>query len=164
MKKFLAALVSAALLLGLTACGGTATEGGESAAGGGFQNAVLDENGDIVIQEADITEEAAYINYDAEGVTVQFLAIRAGDDVRLAYNTCQSCSPSPRAYFVQNGDKLVCQNCGQTFAAENVGQGGYGCNPAAVPDAVRSDGTITIPAASALAAASRFANWQGPTA
>ena len=157
MKKILFVLVSFALLLSLTACGGSKTVDSY------FQDATLDDNGNIVIQEADITENAAYINYDADGVTVQFLAIRAGDSVRLAYNTCQSCSPSPMAYFVQDGVKLVCQNCGQTFAAENVGQGGYGCNPAAVPDAFRSDGTITIPATSALAVSSRFVNWQGPT-
>lgn len=157
MKKILVVLLSTTLLLSLTACGGSKT------VDGGFQDAALDENGDIVIQEADITKNMSYINYDADGVTVQFLAVRAGDEVRLAYNTCQSCSPSPYAYFVQNGNKLVCQNCGLTFAAENVGAGGYGCNPAAVPDAVRADGTITIPAASALAVAERFANWQGPT-
>ena len=157
MEKVLFVLISAALLLSLAACGGSSAEGG-------FRDAVLDDNGDIVIQEADITKNASYINYDAGGVTVQFLAVRAGDSVRLAYNTCQSCSPSPRAYFVQDGDKLICQNCGQTFAAENVGQGGYGCNPAAVPNVVREDGTITIPAASALAVADRFVNWRGPTA
>ena len=156
MKKILSVLLSVALLLSLTACGGSK--------GGGFQDAELNENGDIVIKEADITKTATFINYDADGVTVQFLAIRADDGVRLAYNTCQSCSPSPRAYFVQDGEKLVCQNCGQTFAAENVGQGGYGCNPAAVSDAVNTNGIITIPAASALAVADRFANWQGLTA
>ena len=157
MKKTLFVLITAALLLSLAACGGSKT------AGGGFQDATLDDNGNIVIQEENITKNATFINYDADGVTVQFLAVRAGDGVRLAYNTCQSCSPSPYAYFVQDGDKLVCQNCGQTFAAENVGQGGYGCNPAAVPDAVSSGGTITIPAASALAVSNRFVNWQGPT-
>ena len=158
MKKTVILSVLAAVVMALSACGGAAK-------GGGFQDAALDENGDIVIAEADITERASFINYDAGGVTVQFLAIRGSDgDVRLAYNTCQSCSPSPLAYFVQSGDKLVCQNCGQTFAADNVGEGGYGCNPAAVPDAVWGEGAITVPAASALAVADRFANWQGPTA
>ena len=157
MKKLGVLMMLAALLLSLAACGGSK--------GGGFQDAALDENGDIVIQEADITENASLINYDADGVTVQFLAIRdSSGDVRLGYNTCQSCSPSPYAYFAQDGDKLVCQNCGLSFTAENVGAGGHGCNPAAVTDAVRADGTITIPAASALAMANRFVNWQGPTA
>ncbi len=143
-------------MLGLTACGGSK---------GGFQDAALDANGDIIIQEADITENASLINYDADGVTVQFLAIRdSGGEVRLGYNTCQVCSPSPYAYFAQDGDKLVCQNCGLSFTAENVGAGGYSCNPAAISDAVWADGTITIPAASVLAVADRFVNWQGPTA
>ena len=160
MKKLLALLLSAALGLALAACG----KGTDSAAGG-FRTAELDDHGDIVIREDSITGDAAFINYETDGVTVQLLAVRDGSGtVRLGYNTCQSCSPSPYAYFVQDGDYLVCQNCGQSFTAENVGAGGGGCNPMAVDGAERADGVITVPAAGARAMADRFENWLGPTA
>ena len=29
----------------------------------------------------------------------------------MAFNTCQVCNPSPKAYFVQNGKNFICQNC-----------------------------------------------------
>ena len=161
MKKLLSLIAAVSMLLALSACGGSSKSGAE----GGFRDAELDANGDIVIREEDVGENAAFINYDAGGVTVQLLAIRdSGGTVRIGYNTCQSCSPSPYAYFIQDGDKLVCQNCGLSFTAENVGAGGGGCNPMAVTDAVRDGGTITVPAAGALAVADRFVNWEGPTA
>ena len=157
-KKILV-YVLLALALVLSACGSSET------VSSAFQDAELDDNGDIVIRETDISTDATFINYDVDGVTVQFIAVQdSSGAVRLGYNTCQSCSPSPRAYFAQDGDRLVCQNCGLSFSAENVGAGGYGCNPAAVTDAVRAEGTITVPASGAAAMAGRFANWQGPTA
>ena len=157
-KKMLECVLLA-LALVLSACGSS------EKASGSFQDAELDDNGDIVIREADISTDATFINYDVDGVTVQFIAVQdSGGVVRLGYNTCQSCSPSPRAYFAQDGDRLVCQNCGLSFTAENVGAGGYGCNPAAVTDAVRTEGNITIPVSGAAAMADRFANWQGSTA
>ena len=122
-KKILV-YVLLALALVLSACGSSET------ASGVFRNAELDDNGDIVIREADISTDATFINYDVDGVTVQFIAVQdSGGVVRLGYNTCQSCSPSPRAYFAQDGDRLVCQNCGLSFSAENVGAGGLWLQP-----------------------------------
>ena len=55
---------------------------------------------DLVIQTEKIGTEASYFDYDANGTTVQVLAVRAADGtVRLAMNTCQVCNGSPYAYF-----------------------------------------------------------------
>lgn len=51
---------------------------------------------DIVIQAENIGIEASYFDYDADGITVQFFAVRASDDtIRMALNTCQVCNGSP---------------------------------------------------------------------
>ena len=77
---------------------------------------------DITIQTGDIGTDATYINYDAGGLTVQLLAVQASDGtVRLALNTCQVCRGSPYAYFVQDGDWFIYQNCGNRFATTEIG-------------------------------------------
>ena len=49
------------------------------------------------------------------------LAFKASDDtIRTALNTCQVCYDSGRGYYVQEGDKLICQNCGNQFEADQV--------------------------------------------
>lgn len=61
--------------------------------------------GDIAFTAKEIGAQASYFDYDADGTTVQLLAVRASDDtVRMALNTCQVCNGSPYAYFDQEGD------------------------------------------------------------
>ena len=49
--------------------------------------------------------------------------------VRTAFNTCQVCNGSPKAYFEEKGDSVVCQNCGNAFGRKDVGVLSGGCNP-----------------------------------
>lgn len=156
-RALLSLLVLAAL--SLAGCGSA-----NSAHASAYQAAQLDESGNIVIQKADITSDATFLNYDSNGVTVQLLAVRADDGtVRLAYNTCQSCNPSPRAYFVQQDDQFICQNCGNRYSAEDIGLTALGCNPTTVDGVTETADTITIEKAYLDSSASRFTNWQGPT-
>lgn len=64
---------------------------------------------DVVIKASDISSDASYYDYDANGTKVQLFAVKASDGTaRVALNTCQVCQGSPKAYFVQNGDNFVC--------------------------------------------------------
>ena len=91
-------------------------------------------NGQITIKKSQLSKDASFINYKAGDITVQLIAVIADDNTyRLSFNTCQSCNPSPKAYFVQQGKKLVCQNCGNQFTMNDVGTASYGCNPARIP-------------------------------
>lgn len=129
-----------------------------------FQSAELDENGNIVIQKDSITSDATYFNYEVDGITVQILAVRASDDtVRLAYNTCQVCNPSPKAYFVQQDGVFICQNCGNRFKTDVVGLSSFGCNPTTVSGLTETDETITIDSEAVESIAARFTYWSGPT-
>lgn len=95
---------------------------------------------------------------------MQLIAGIASDgSARVALNTCQVCNPSPKAYFAQNGSKLVCQNCGNKFTMDDVGDAASGCNPTQV-DHAESNGVITVATSALDAEVKAFAKWQGPTA
>lgn len=116
----------------------------------------------LVIEKTDITGQASFIDYDADGVTVQLLAIADADgNVHVAYNTCQSCSPSPMAYFVQQGDALICQNCGNSFTAEDVGTSAAGCNPMMIENLTETDTELIVPTAELESMRDRFEKWKG---
>ncbi len=90
----------------------------------------------IVINSYDITSSATYYNYEIDGYIVQVFAVKATDGtVRIAFNTCGACNPSPNAYFVQKGDYFECQNCGNRFHRDDVGlEKTLGCSPIAILD------------------------------
>ncbi len=119
--------------------------------------------GDLVVRAEEIGAEARYFDYDANGITVEVLAVRASDDtVRLALNTCQVCNGSPYAYFVQEGGDFVCQNCLNRFASTDVGKESGGCNPVPITAEVyrEEDGALVVPQSFLEENAARFANWK----
>lgn len=104
--------------------------------------------GDLVIPKSEITKTARFYPYNANGTRLEVLAVKAGDGtIRTAFNTCQVCNGSPRAYYEQEGDVLVCQNCGNRFKPDMVEQQRGGCNPVPImKDEKKDDGTnIIIP-------------------
>ena len=123
-----------------------------------------DDNGTVTILTEGITKTARYFNYDANGVTVQLVALcDKNDGVHIAFNTCQNCSPSPKAYYQQSGDVLKCTNCGFTFEPEQVGITAGGCNPWPIDGVSIGENEIKIPASSLETMRSTFASWAGPT-
>ena len=122
-----------------------------------------DDGSAVVIDSAALGAEASFYDYDAEGTTVELFAVRASDgSVRLALNTCQVCNGSPYAYFVQEGDYFICQNCRNRFASAQVGLVSGGCNPVPITEADYDlqDGTILVSAEFLEANAARFTNWK----
>jgi uncharacterized membrane protein len=70
----------------------------------------------IIIHKEDIGATAKFYPYTAKGTKMEVIAVRAHDgSIRTALNTCQACYDSGRGYYVQKGDTLVCQNCGNVF-------------------------------------------------
>lgn len=110
-------------------------------------NLEADESGNIVIDTTNIGSKATFYNYNADGTTIRLFAVKASDGtIRMAFNTCQVCNPSPKAYFVQNGKNFICQNCKNSFATDNIGKERGGCNPIPITTDERIDreNTITI--------------------
>ena len=154
-KQLLALLLALTLTISLlSACSGGKT----------FTSLQANENGTVTIQTQEITSTAKFFNYDADGVTVQLVALRdSSNGVHLAFNTCQSCSPSPKAYYRQSGNVLQCENCGFTFAPEQIGIVHGGCNPWPIDGVSVDEGCIVIPVTKLEAMLPQFTSWGGPT-
>lgn len=158
-KKRICAVLLAALCTLLLSCAG-----GEKAAEAVLFSELKADGETVTIPTDGITQTARFVNYDADGVTVQLIALRDKDGkVHAAFNTCQSCSPSPKAFYRQVGDILECANCGFTFAPEEVGIAHGGCNPWPVNGIMIGDDEITIPTASLEGMRPAFLSWAGPT-
>lgn len=123
----------------------------------------LSESGDLIIPIADVTEKANFYSYDIDGTQLEIIAIKAPDgSIRTAFNTCQVCYSSGRGYYEQEGDKLVCQNCGNTFTASDVEVAKGGCNPVPISSEYKTvdETNIVIPKDFLESAKVIFENWK----
>ena len=132
------------------------------------QNAELNQrkpviaDSDLVIQIAEVTENALFFPVDIDGVRMEVLAVKAPDgSIRTAFNTCQVCYASGRGYFVQTGTLLVCQNCGNRYRMSQVERRAGGCNPVPIFPANKTvtAETITISREYLMQAKAIFERW-----
>ncbi len=148
---------------GSTANNNTNSSNTSDTADSAASEAVLNEDGDVVINVADITENAVFYEYDSNGTTVGLFAVMASDGtIRTALNTCQVCNGSPYAYFEQQGNSFECQNCGNLFKLDMIEQERGGCNPVPITgdEKTVTDTEIIIPAKLLDDNAGRFTNWK----
>ncbi len=62
--------------------------------------------------------------------TIRYFVLKSSDGViRAAYDACDVCWPAGKGYH-QDGDDMVCRNCGRRFASVLVNEVQGGCNPA----------------------------------
>lgn len=118
---------------------------------------------DLVIQVSDITEQAKFYPVEIDGTDLEVLAVKAPDgSIRTAFNTCQVCYSSGRGYYKQEGNVLVCQNCGNRFGMDDVEVTRGGCNPVPITSENKTvtDSTITVPKEFLTEAKVIFANWK----
>lgn len=90
---------------------------------------------DIIIDENAVSNTAVFYDYDTDGTVIEVFAVKASDgSTRIAFNTCQICNGSPYAYFVQQGNYFICQNCKNAFSRDDIGILHGGCNPVPVTE------------------------------
>ena len=119
-------------------------------------------DGKITISKNKLSNHPLYINYDSNGINIQLIAVIASDgSARISLNTCQSCNPSPRAYFLEEKGRLVCQNCGNVFKMDNVGTPSFGCNPMSIPYET-SKNSLSVKTSDLDSFAGNFKSWKGP--
>ena len=117
---------------------------------------------EIEINTEKITIDVTFANYEVDGVIIQFILVRGTDGVvRIAFNTCQACNPSPTAYFVQKGEYLECQNCKNKFHIDKIGIEKGGCNPAPVEKKTIKGEKIIVDADYVKSFKEKFVNWKG---
>lgn len=158
-KKIIKILICAFSVTALTACKSFNTE--EKVITTTYVTPTV-ENEEIVINTDTLTEHPLYINYNSNGITIQMIAVKASDgSSRLSLNTCQACNPSPKAYFKEENGRLVCQNCGNIFTMDSVGESAGGCNPMNV-DYKNENKNIIVNVSDLDDFADDFVSWEGP--
>lgn len=64
--------------------------------------------------------------------TIRYFIVRSSDGViRAAFDACDVCWPSGKGYY-QEGNNMVCRNCGRKFPTPQVNVVTGGCNPGAL--------------------------------
>ena len=73
--------------------------------------------------------KAHHYTYMHEGQPIEFFVLKSKDDVvRAAFNACDVCYESKKGY-TQDGDEMICNNCGRRFPASQINVVHGGCNP-----------------------------------
>lgn len=117
----------------------------------------------VTILKSDITEEATFYPYQAGDTYMEVIAIKASDGtIRTALNTCQVCTGSGRGYYEQEGDVLVCQNCGNRFTVDQVEVIKGGCNPVPIFEDYKTEESDIIKISDTFLVANKalFNNWK----
>ena len=73
--------------------------------------------------------KALFLSLESEGRQLYYFALKSQDGAyRAALDACDVCYRTNRGYR-QEGDLMVCNNCGQTFPSNRIGEIKGGCNP-----------------------------------
>lgn len=100
--------------------------------GGGSPFAVVEaEAGVVKLPMAEVSDgKAHYYTYKGGGKDINFFVLKSSDGVvRAAFDACDVCYREKKGYR-QEGDLMVCNNCGQQFPSEKINVLKGGCNPA----------------------------------
>lgn len=92
---------------------------------------------DVTIPVADLADgQARYYAYDAGGVEVKYFVMKSADgEYRAAFDACDVCFANKKGY-TQQGDVMVCNNCGQQFDSTQINEVRGGCNPSPIERSV----------------------------
>jgi Predicted membrane protein len=76
---------------------------------------------------------------------MEIIAVKADDGtIRTSLNTCQVCWDSGRGYYKQQGNELVCQNCGNRFDINQIEKIKNGCNPVPITSDLKTENSDQI--------------------
>jgi uncharacterized membrane protein len=119
----------------LSGCSSSTSSAGKNA------GQITPANGKLEIPVADINDGKAHhfkVKSD-DGTMVTFFVLKSADGIlRAAIDACDVCYRSGLGYY-QEGDNMVCKNCGQKFASNKINVIKGGCNPAPLNRTVDGD-------------------------
>jgi len=89
---------------------------------------------DIKIALADLNGTAKFFDYKTvDNKPMRFFVIKSSDGVyRAALDACDTCYHAKKGYH-QEGDDMICNNCGLHFHSAKINEVHGGCNPVALP-------------------------------
>lgn len=106
------------------------TENAHALWGFGKYSTVEAKDGVVTLPIAEVGDgEAHYFAYKQDGSEVRFFVLKSGDGViRAAFDACDVCFREKKGYD-QDGDFMVCNNCGMRFHSSRINEVKGGCNP-----------------------------------
>ena len=134
------ALAGVALLVVVAAAAVVTMRGGESTAATTVPAAP---GGDVKIALADVSDgKAHFYSYDAGGTQVKYFVLKSADGkVRAAFDACDVCFAQKKGYH-QEGDEMVCNNCGRRFPSTKINEVEGGCNPSPIERTVKGQDLV----------------------
>ena len=104
---------------------------------------------DIKIALSDLNGTAKFFDYKtADNRAMRFFVIKSSDGVyRAALDACDTCYHAKKGYH-QEGDDMICNNCGLHFHSSQINDVHGGCNPVGLPRTI--DGNQLVIKASEL--------------
>lgn len=100
--------------------------------------------GDRILLPVNLFQDGIAKHYEisAGGVNIRYFVMRSSDGViRAAFDACDVCWRSGKGYR-QEGDDMVCNNCGQRFPSIRVNEVRGGCNPSPLEREIQGDQVI----------------------
>lgn len=94
-------------------------------------NKVKAVNGGVTLSLAEVNDgKAHHFSYEHNGAEIKFFVMRSPDgEMHAAFDACDVCYPAKKGYS-QDGDFVVCNNCGRRFHSSRINYEQGGCNPA----------------------------------
>jgi len=95
---------------------------------------------DITIPISDLSGKAKFFDYRlSDNKPVRFFVIKSSDgQYRAAMDACDMCYQAKKGYR-QEGDDMVCNNCGKRFHSSQINEKQGGCIPVGLPRAIEGD-------------------------
>lgn len=109
----------------------------------GKHESVKDIDGVVSIPLAEVSDGSAhYYTFEAGKREINFFVLQSPDGVvRAAFDACDVCWRSRKGY-TQDGDFMICDNCGQRFHSARINVEKGGCNPAPLSRKVEGDDLV----------------------
>jgi FTR1 family protein len=113
--------------------------------------ALVAQNGQVTIPLSDLTDSSLHFyTADVNNTVIRFLVIhQTNGDFAVALDACQICG---KLGYRQEGQNVVCRNCGATIYIPSIGDKG-GCNPSPVKSRLEG-GEVTVDLSALTSAAS----------
>lgn len=142
LGKFIAIII---LITAVAACSGSKDK----------YTKISPENGLISIPIAEVNDgEAHYFTVNSGGKEIKFFILKSRDGViRAAFDACDVCFPEKKGYR-QEGEFMICNNCGQKFHSSRINVVKGGCNPS--PLARTPKGNVLVITMKDVASGSRY--------
>jgi uncharacterized membrane protein len=102
--------------------------------------AATPESRDIRISLSDLSSTAKFFDYKlSDNKPIRFFAIKSSDGVyRAALDACDTCYHAKKGYH-QEGDDMICNNCGLHFHSSQINEVSGGCNPVGLPRTIEGN-------------------------